>query len=104
MLTAVIDAHEGRDIMCANIPNTFIQAEMPYISNGKEQVTMKITGILVDMLVQLSPEIHGPHVVFEKQQRSFMIYGMLQVTLLWYNKFQKNWRKRVLNTTCMTPA
>ena len=57
MLTAVIDAHEGRDVMCADIPNAFIQAEMPDISDGEERVTMKITGVLVDMLVQLSPEI-----------------------------------------------
>ena len=56
MLTAVIDAHEGRDVMCADIPNAFIQAEMPDISDGEERVTMKITGVLVDMLVQLSPE------------------------------------------------
>ena len=55
MLTAVIDAHEGRDVMCADIPNAFIQAEMPDISDGEERVTMKITGVLVDMLVQLSP-------------------------------------------------
>ena len=67
MLTAVIDAHEGRDVMCADIPNAFIQAEMPDISDGKERVTMKITGVLVDMLVQLSPETYGPYVVFEKQ-------------------------------------
>ena len=43
--------------MCADIPNAFIQAEMPDICDGKEQVTMKITGVLVDMLVQLSPKI-----------------------------------------------
>ena len=67
MLTAVIDTHEGRDVMCADIPHTFIQAEMPDISDGEERVTMKITGVLVDMLVQLSPKIYGPYVVFEKQ-------------------------------------
>ena len=67
MLTAVIDTHEGRDVMCADILNAFIQAEMPDISDGEERVTMKITGVLVDMLVQLSPEIYGPYVVFEKQ-------------------------------------
>ena len=36
MLTAVIDTHEGRDDMCADIPNAFIQAEMPNISDGEE--------------------------------------------------------------------
>ena len=53
--------------MCADIPNAFIQAEMPDISDGEERVKMKITGVLVDMLVQLSTEIYGPYVVFEKQ-------------------------------------
>ena len=67
MLSAVIDAHEGRDVMCADKPNAFIQAEMPDISDSEERVTMKIAGVLVDMLVQLSPEIYGPYVVFEKQ-------------------------------------
>ena len=54
--------------MCEDIPNAFIQAEMSDISDGKERVTMKITGVLVDMLVQLSPKIYGPYVVFEKQR------------------------------------
>ena len=99
MLTAVIDAHEGRDVMCADIPNAFIQAEMPDISDGEERVTMKITGVLVDMLVQLSPEIYGPYVVFEKQRKVIYvqvlkaIYGMLQAALLWYNKFRQELEK-----------
>ena len=79
--------------MCADILNAFIQAEMPNISDGKERVTMKITGVPVDMLVQLSPEIYGPYIVFEKQQKVIYIqvlkvmYRMLQATVLWYNKF-----------------
>ena len=99
MLTAVIDAHEGQDVMCADILNTFIQAEMRDISDGEERVTMKITGVLVDMLVQLSPEIYGPYVVFEKQRKDIYvqvlkaIYGMLQAALLWYNKFQQELEK-----------
>ena len=79
--------------MCTDIPNAFVQAEMLDISDGKEWVTMKITGALVDMLVQLSPKIYGPYVVFEKQWKVIYIqvleaiYGMLQAALLWYNKF-----------------
>ena len=93
MLTAVIDTHEGQDVMCADIPNTFIQAEMLDISDGEEWVTMKITGVLVDMLVQLSLEIYGPYVVFEKKWKVIyiqvlkVIYRMLQAILLLYNKF-----------------
>ena len=57
LLTAVIDAHEERDVMTCDIPNAFIQAEMPEVRDGKERVYMKITGVLVDLLVQLNPEL-----------------------------------------------
>ena len=79
--------------MCADIPNAFIQAEMLNISDGEERVTIKITGVLVDMLVQLSPRIYGQYIVFEKQRKVIYvqvlkaIYGMLQAAFLWYNKF-----------------
>ena len=53
MLTAVIDATEERDIMTCDIPNAFIQALMPEVKDGNERVMMKITGVLVDMLVEL---------------------------------------------------
>ena len=56
MLLAVIDATEGRDVMTADIPNAFVQADLP---QGDERVMMKITGVLVDMLVQLNPECYG---------------------------------------------
>ena len=93
MLTATIDAHEGRDVMTGDIPNAFIQVEMPEIKDGDERVIMKITGVLVDMLVQISPEIYGPFVVYEKGCKVLYvqvlqaIYGMLQAALLWYKKF-----------------
>jgi hypothetical protein len=32
---------------------------------GKERVVMKITGVLVDMLVNINPELYGPAVVLE---------------------------------------
>jgi hypothetical protein len=41
-------------------------ADMP---EGKERVIMKITGVLVDMLVQIAPETYGPYVVFENGKK-----------------------------------
>ncbi len=49
ILTSVIDANEGCDVMTCNIPNGFIQAHMQEVEDGKERVMMKITGVLVDM-------------------------------------------------------
>ena len=93
-MTLTIDAHENRDVMSADVPNAFIQIEMPDIKQGEERVMMKITGVLVDMLIQLDPQLYGPHVVYEKERKVLYvqvlqaIYGMLTASLLWYLKFK----------------
>ena len=99
MLTCVIDAHEGRDVMCNDVPNAFIQTPLPQPKTGEARVTMKITGVLVDMLVQLNPEVYGNYVVFENGRKVIYvvvlkaIYGMLIASLLWYKKFKKDLEK-----------
>ena len=45
--------------MTAYVPNAFIQAPIPEVTPGEDRVMMKFTGVLVDMLVQLSPEVYG---------------------------------------------
>jgi hypothetical protein len=68
---------------------------MPEIKDGNERVKMKITGVLVDMMVEIDPETYGPFVVYERGRKVLYvlvlraIYGMLQAALLWYKKFQK---------------
>ena len=96
MLTVTIDAHEGRDVMTADVPNAFIQTSMPEVKPGEERVIMKITGVLVDMLVQVDSNMYGPHVVYERGRKVVYvqvlkaIYGMLTASLLWYKKFRKD--------------
>jgi hypothetical protein len=95
MLTAVIDAHEERNVMTCDISNAFIQALMPEVKDGDERVMMKITGVLVDMLVELNPALYGP-VVNKRNRRNKAlyvqvmraIYGMLEAAILWYKKFR----------------
>ena len=95
LLTAVIDANEERDVMTSDIPNAFIQTEMPEVKDGEQRVTMKITGVLVDMIVQLNPNTYGEFVVYEKGRKVLYvqvlraIYDMLVSSLLWYKKFRK---------------
>jgi hypothetical protein len=94
MLTAVIDATEHCDIMTSNIPNAFIEALMPEIKAGHRRVMMKITGVLVEMLVELNPQLYVPYVVYEKRGKVLYvrvlraIYGMLDAVLLWHKKFR----------------
>ena len=93
MLTAVVNANEDCNVMCVDVPNAFLQTEMPEFKDGKKRVIVKIAGVLVDMLVQLNPELHGPHVVCEKNRKVLCmqalhaICGMLQASPLWHKKF-----------------
>ena len=68
LITSVIDAKEQRDVMSADIPNAFIQAEIPN-GKGDEKIIMKITGQLVDILVQMAPEVYGKYVVYENGKK-----------------------------------
>ena len=98
-LTSVIEAQEGRDVMTADVPNAFIQASMPEVKEGEERVMMKITGVLVDMLVELDPSLYAKFVVFEDGEKVLYvqvlraIYGMLVAALLWYKKFRGDLEK-----------
>jgi hypothetical protein len=61
-----------------------------------ERVIMKITGVLVDLLVKMSPETYSRFVVYEKGKKVLYVqvikalYGMLVASLLWYRKFKKD--------------
>ena len=81
--------------MSADIPNAFIQTPMPEAKVG-ERVIMKITGVLVNLLVEIAPETYGPYVIFECGKKVLYVellkamYGQLIAALLWYNKFRGN--------------
>ena len=94
-LTGVIDAKEGRDVMSSDIPNAFIQALIPDDDkDGNERIVMKITGQLVDALVEIAPEVYGLFVVYENGKKVLYVqvlralYGMLIAALLWYKNFR----------------
>ena len=95
-LTAVIDAKEERDILTADIPNAFIQTEMPPPEEGEDRVVMKITGPLAKLLVALDPETYSKYVTHERGQDVLYVlvlkalYGMLMAALLWYNQFRED--------------
>lgn len=92
-LTCVIHAHKGRDIMSADVPNAFIQAIFPR-TPGQDRTVMKITGKLVDILVNMHPNVYRNYVVLKKGKRVLYaeilkaIYGMLEAALLWYQQFR----------------
>jgi hypothetical protein len=96
LITGVIEAKEERDVMTCDIPNAFIQAYLPKKEPGEDRVVMKITGVLVDMLVNINPELYGPAIVLENHKKVLYVevlkamYGMLEAALLWYTTFRKD--------------
>jgi len=80
--------------MTADIPNAFFQADLNPIADGEAHTIMKITGVLVDLLVRITPKIYGPFVMIENGKRVLCLllikalYGMLKAALLWYRKFR----------------
>ena len=81
--------------MTADIPNAFVQTDVDAHEIGK-RIIMKIRGPLVDMLVEMSPEVYGDYVVYEGKSKVLYVkmlkalYGMLQSSLLYYKKFRKD--------------
>ena len=109
LLTAVIDAKEGRDVMVADVPNAFVQTVIGPKEKG-ERIIMKIRGPLVEMLVELDSPKYEPFVTNEGGNRVIYVnmlkalYGMLQSALLYYKRFQKVLKTLDLKLIHMIPA
>jgi hypothetical protein len=86
-ITAVIEAHEGRDVACFDIPGAFLHAD------SDEDITMILKGRLAELMVQVAPNLYrkyisidrkGTAVLYVKMQKA--IYGLLRSALLFYRK------------------
>jgi len=92
-LTAVVEAEEQRDIMTNDLPNAFVQTDL---NPNDESIYMKIRGILVDMLLELDPEVYKDYIVYEGEHKVIYVrmlkalYGMVQLALLFYTKFKED--------------
>ncbi len=85
-LTAVIDAHEGRDVAVVDIPNAFLQADMD------ESVHIRFTGKMVELLLEIDPELYGPCITYEGKEKVMYVellkalYGTLRAAKLFWEK------------------
>ena len=79
--------------MTADIPNAFVQTD---IDQSGEKIIMKIRGELVDILVEVSPEIYSNYVDEENGQSVIYVqmlkalYGLMVASILYYKKFHKD--------------
>jgi hypothetical protein len=64
LLSCIIEAEEERDVTVVDIPNTCIQTRF---ENKKDMVFIKIRGILVDILVEIAPDVYKSYVSKDKK-------------------------------------
>jgi hypothetical protein len=88
LLTAVVDALEGRDVAVVDVPGAFMQADMD------EDVHVRFTGTTVDLLLDIDPAMYGPYVVEERGERVMYVellkalYGTLRAARLFWEKMR----------------
>jgi hypothetical protein len=94
LLSCIIDAKEVRDVTVVDIPNSFVQTR---VENEKELVFIKIRGILVDILVEIAPDVYKSYVSKGKKGMKKLVvqcqndlYGAMVASLLYYRKFVKS--------------
>lgn len=67
--TTTVDAKEDQDKMSADVPNANAQENLN-VKDGETRMIKKITGVLVDLMVETAPEVHGDFVVSEKENKA----------------------------------
>jgi hypothetical protein len=94
LLSCIIDAEEGRDVAVVDIPNAFVQTR---VENEKDMAFIKIHGVLVDILVEIAPDVYKSYVSRDKKgmkqllvQCQNSLYGTMVASLLYYRKFVKS--------------
>jgi hypothetical protein len=90
-LTAIIEAQEGRDVACFDIPGAFLHAETD------EDVTMMLKGRLAELMVLVEPALYRKYVTVDSRGQPILyvkmhkaLYGMLRSALLFYRKLVKD--------------
>jgi hypothetical protein len=94
ILSCIMDAEEGRAVAVVDIPNACVQTR---VENEKGMAFIKIRGVLVDILVEIAPDVYRSYVSSDKKgmkqllvQCQNALYGTMVASLLYYCKFVKS--------------
>jgi hypothetical protein len=64
LLLYIIDAKEERDVAIIDIPDAFIQTR---VEDKEDMAIIKICGVLMDILVQIAPNLYKSYVTTDKK-------------------------------------
>jgi hypothetical protein len=77
-----------------DIPNAIVQTR---VENENDMAFIKIHGVLVDILVEIAPDVYRSYVSRDKKEMKQLLvqcqnalYGTMVVSLLYYRKFVKS--------------
>jgi hypothetical protein len=94
LLSCIINAEEERDVTVINIPNAFIQMQ---VEDEEYIAIIKIHGVLVDILIQITPNIYKSYIMTDKKRMKQLLvqcqnalYGTMVASLLYYHTFTKS--------------
>jgi hypothetical protein len=94
LLSCIIDPEKERDVKVVDIRNAFVQTR---VENENDMVFIKIRGILVDIQVEISPDVYKSYVSKDKKgMKQFLVqyqnalYGTMVASLLYYKKLVKS--------------
>ena len=99
ILTAMIEAKEGRDVVTCDIPNAFIQTEHEEVDEEGNRTIMVIRGQLVNIMCDIDSRYRKYISTDEKGNKTLYvhitkaIYGMLVSAMLFYRKLVKDLKK-----------
>ncbi len=84
-ITAIVDAQEGRDVVCFDIPGSFLHAD------SDKDSTMILKGRLAKLMVQVAPNLYRKYITVERKGMAILyvkmqkaMYGLLRSALLFY--------------------
>ena len=61
-ITASITAHEHRKVRCYDIPSVFVNTDVD------KDVLMVLKGELVEMMIQIAPQVYRKYVIVDKKE------------------------------------
>jgi hypothetical protein len=94
LFSCIIDAEGGRDVAVVDIPNACVQMR---VENEQDIAFIKICGVLVDILVKITPDVYKSYVSRDNKimkqllvQCQNALYGAMVASLLYHRKFVKS--------------
>ena len=70
LLTSIVDARKGRDVIVVDILNAFIQTK---VDDAKDCVIICIAGVIVDWLVKVAPKVYASYVATNSRGKKSLL-------------------------------